>query len=134
MKTTIALFLAASLVASADTLGSFEDLHADPERGIIRLPRTKHDDGKMTTTYLNVSQIVRVVIKSDGKEPDARARLMIVTSETEHRESVNKAADSKQLTYEIGFPTRQLAEEAVEKMFAKKGEPAAPPGGDKPPK
>jgi hypothetical protein len=124
MKTTIALFVLASLVASADTRRSFEDFHADPERGIVCLPRTEHSDGKMTMTYLNVSQIVRVTLRSDGKDPDAHTMLIIVTSELEPTENVNQAIDSKHLTYEIRFPTREFAEAAIQKMFAKHGEPA----------
>ena len=97
MKTIIALFFSISLVAAADTPYGFEDFHADPERGIVRLPRTEHADGKVTMTYLNVSQIVRVTLKAEAKGPDARTMLIIVTSEPEPRDNVNKAIDRKHL-------------------------------------
>jgi len=127
MKTTIALFLFASLVASADSRHRFDDLEADPERGIVRLPRVVHDDGRVTMTYLNVSQIISLTIKTEGKDPEGRALLIIVSSEPEPSENVNQAIDTKNVTYEIRFPTRLLAEEAIRKMFAKKAEPAPPP-------
>jgi hypothetical protein len=143
MKTTLALslFLAGSLVASAaDAIRHFDDLHADPERGIVRLPRRTLEDGKVTMTYLNVSQIIKVMLKTEAKGPDARTTLIIVSSELEPGENTNQPIDTRYVTYEVRFPTLQLAEAAIEKMFAKSaaqavgGQPAAPakpkPEGD----
>lgn len=123
MKTTIALLFLLSLGASADTIRHFDDLHADPERGIVRLPRRTHEDGKVTMTYLNVSQIIKVMLKTEAEGPDARTTLIIVSSELEPDENTSQPIDTKYVTYEVRFPTLQLAEEAIEKMFAKKGEP-----------
>jgi hypothetical protein len=123
MKLLLIALFSVTVNASADLRSSNDEWFADSTPGFVRLKGESSGDGKTTVTWLNLDHIVRLSIKTEGKDDSSVATLEIVTTEL-NPERLRGSKGAENVTYVVSFGSRQKAEMVARLIMKKKAEQA----------
>ena len=123
MKLLLIALLSVTVNASADLWSGNDEWFTDSTPGFVRLKGETSGDGKSTVTWLNLDHLLRLSIKTEGKDDNSGATLEIVTTEL-NPERLRGSKGAENVTYVVSFGSRQKAEMVARLIMKKKAEQA----------